>query len=302
MTRVSRRFGIPGSVPFVDVHVEQDNYLFLEPSRIRAAARARDPYAQRALATIGSFFDEVLVTVRADERRRGLALMDNLHEPNESRLGMTQVGVAGHGMGAQLAGDLWDKMSTNPACRDAVIVQHIEDLAPFVDGIGPDLISDLLTRITFDVLADFTDEMMTRYPQLISGSTLATERTWDITTPCWVRQPVRLPVADGRRLLLIPTNWVWDRQLFTAPSFYQIQSLGRIQDLLTRPAQRVGGQPIAPRKRDLRPVYPEIRPTNIDQAVAAAGDGISLTVRHAVHVKERLVQHDLTADEINSLI
>lgn len=302
MTRVSQCFAIPGSVPFVDVHVEQDNYLFLEPSRIRAAARGGDPYARRALTTIGSFFDEVLVTVRAGQRRGGLTLMDNLHEPNESRLGMTQVGVAGHGMGAQLAGDLWDEMRTNPACRNAVIVRHIEDLAPFVDGIGPDLISDLLTRITFGVLADFTADMVNLYPNLASGSTVATEQVWDIPTLHWVRQPVRLPVADGRRLLLIPTNWVWDRQLFTAPSFYQVQSLGRIQDLLTRPARRVGAQPIAPRKRDLRPVYPEIRPTNIHQAVAAAGDGISLTAQHAVHVKERLAQRELTGDQINSLI
>jgi hypothetical protein len=43
MTRVTRHFAIPGSVPFVNVHVEQDNYLFLEPSRIRATAAGGNP-------------------------------------------------------------------------------------------------------------------------------------------------------------------------------------------------------------------------------------------------------------------
>lgn len=215
---------------------------------------------------------------------------------------MTQDGVAGHGMGAQLAGDLWEEMRTNPACRSAAVVQHIEDLAPFIDRIGPDLISDLLTRITFGVLADFTADMMTRYPQLTSGSTIATEQVWDITTARWANERLPLPVANGQRLLLIPANWVWERQLFTARSFYQVQSLSRIQDLLTQPARRIGERALAPRKIDLRPNYPEIRPTNINQAVAAAEDGVSLTARHAVHVQERLAQRSLTADEINRLI
>jgi hypothetical protein len=215
---------------------------------------------------------------------------------------MTQVGVAGRGMGAQLAADLWDEMQANPACQRAAVVQRIEDLAPFVDRIGPDLISDLATRIAFGVLAEFTADMMRRYPQLAAGSTTADERVWDIPMTRWRKRAVTLPVADGRRLLLIPTSQVWMRQVITAPSFYQVQALGRIQDMLTRPPRRVGGLPIVPRKMDLRPAHPRIRPTNIEQAVAAADEGVSLTARHAVRLRHRLTSQQLTPEQVNRLL
>ena len=302
MTRVSSKYGLARPVPFLDVHVERDNLLFIEPSRVRVAARSGDPYAAAAVRTVTSYFDEVLDTVRNNDRVRGLALLENLHEPNETRLGMTRNGVAGHGVGAELARQLWVAMRRNPACRSAIIVRRIEDLAPFVDGVGPDLISDLMTRIVFGVLADFTADMINLYPQLGRGTSLADDLVWDITARSWVGRRVELPVAAGQRLLLVPTNWAWPRQLLTASSFYQVQALGRIQDKLTVVPRHRGARPIAPRKLDLRIDHPNIRPTNIEQALDAAQAGISLTDKHAVHVQRRIKHEILTPEQVNALI
>jgi len=300
--KVSQYYQLPTPVPFVDVRLEQDNRLFIEPSAIRAAARAGSRYAVEADQTLTSFFDQVLTSVRSTDIGRGLDLLTNLHEPNETRLGMTRIGVAGHGMGVGLARDLWKAMHANPACRDAILVGRLEDLAPYVDGVGPDLVSDLSTRVAFGVLADFTTEMIATFPALGRSVSTETERVWDIPSTSWISRSVSLPVVDGKRLLLVPTNWVWPRQLINAPSFYQVQALGRIQERLTQPPRFRGGRPTAPTKKMLRRDHPEVRPTNISQAIAAAGTGVSLTARHTEHVQSRFEDLQLQPNEVNALI
>lgn len=104
---MTQHYGIHGHVPFVDVHVDCDNRLFLDPSAIRN--NVSDPLAQRAQRSLLTFFGEVLRCQRSSlpsERTKGLALLRRLHEPNETRLGMSAVGVAGHGFGDGLGADL----------------------------------------------------------------------------------------------------------------------------------------------------------------------------------------------------
>lgn len=302
MARVTQHYQISKPVPFVDVRVEQDNRLFLEPSAIRAAAAAGDPYAISADRNLTSFFDHVLDSARCNDLGRRSDLLQHLHEPNETRLGMTRVGVAGHGLGNELTAELWSSIRDNPACQEAVLVRRLEDLAPYVAGVGPDLISDLSTRITFGILAEFTASMIAVYPQLGIDVSRQREYTWDSAQGMWVSIDITLPVAAGKRLLLVPTNWVWPRQLITAPSFYQVQALGRIQDALTTPAPTPGQRPMAPTKESLRQAHPDVRRTNIDQALDAVDDGINLTARHTEHVQNRFEEIKMSPDEINRLI
>ena len=302
MTRVSSHFNLLRPVPFVDVHVERDNRLFVEPSAIRFAAAAGDSYAQAAELRFTTFFDEVLGSARRYDRPRGLDLLGRLHEPNETRLGMTRVGVNGHGVGSGLADNLWQEIRDNPACSRAVLVRRIEDMAPYIQRIGPDLISDLCTRIAFDVLLDFTASMMIQYPDLGRRTSVCPEDVWDSDGLRWATRRERLPTVDGKRLLLVPTNWVWPHQLLNAPSFYQVQALGRLQRLRTQPPRTRGGRPVAPTKYSLRYQYPGVRPTNVRQAVAAIDEGINLTDRHASRVQRRLAGKQKTAEQVNALI
>lgn len=302
MTRVSTQFNLPRPVPFVDVHLERDNRLFIEPSAIRFAAAAGDPYALAAEFRLTTFFGEVLDSARRNNRRRGLALLGHLHEPNETRLGMTRVGVNGHGVGSGLADNLWQEIRDNPACSQAVLVRRIEDMAPYIQRIGPDLISDLCTRIAFDVLLDFTASMTTQYPDLGRRTSVRREDVWDPAGLQWTTRQGRLPTVHDKRLLLVPTNWVWPNQLLNAPSFYQVQALGRLQRLRTQPPQTRGGRPMAPTKYSLRDQYPGVRSTNIRQAVAAIEEGINLTDRHANRVQRRLVEKQKSAEQINASI
>jgi hypothetical protein len=285
------------------VWLEQDNRLFIEPSAIRAAAGGGDPLAVAADLQLTAFFDEVLLSVRSNNHRRGMELLMQLHEPNETRLGMTESGVAGKGMSRVMADRLWQELRRNPACQRAILVRRLEDLAPYVDRIGPDRVSDMCTRIVFNVLIDFTTTMMSTYPSLAHLTNKEEAMVWDASKGCWLPRQATLPVAADKRLLLVPTSFVWPLQLINAPGFHQVQALGRIQLAQTQPPRVRGGKPIAPSKDILRRQHRAVRPTNITQAVAAIEhDGINLTQRHTRHVQNRLQLIRLDSAGINALL
>ena len=73
MPRVSEHFQLSTPVPFVDVRVEQDNRLFVEPSAIRAAAAAGDTYAVAAQHNLTSFAGQLLGTVHSGDEAAGTA-------------------------------------------------------------------------------------------------------------------------------------------------------------------------------------------------------------------------------------
>lgn len=135
--RVTDLYGIAGPVPFVDLYVDRDNLLFLAPSAIR---NATDPLGLHADGQLVDYFNEVLrcrVSPHPADHTKGRGLLQQLHEPNETRLGMSARGVAGHGFGDELGDRLWDELAHNPACRAAALTR-LEDLRPFVDGVDPE--------------------------------------------------------------------------------------------------------------------------------------------------------------------
>ena len=76
--RVSTKYGLSTPVPFVDVHVERDNRLFLDPSAIR---NGRDSRSRHAHALIVDFFTEVLRlrrSTKGSDHRQGQALLNSI--------------------------------------------------------------------------------------------------------------------------------------------------------------------------------------------------------------------------------
>jgi len=262
--RVTDLYGIAGPVPFLDVHVDRDNLLFLDPSAIR---NATDPLGRRAHDQLRSFVDEVLrcrVSPHQADRDKGLALMQQLHEPNQTRLGMSEQRVAGHGFGDELGGRLWDELRDNRA-RQAAALTRLEDLRLFVDGVGNDLVSDLTTRVVFDVLADFSQQMMIRYPSLTRGQRIGVFQVWDRSTTAWASTAVTLPYVTPHQLLLVPKGWVFWRTLMDPYAFYNRYGTETVQRERTKYSSR--GRKLAPSKAALKGEFPHVRGLNIQQAV-----------------------------------
>lgn len=214
---------------FLNVHVDRDNLLYLDPFAIRQEAK-RHPseHGQAAVACIKSFFDTVAacaISMRAGDQQRGEKLLQTFNEPSETRLGMSKEGYKGKGAASQKGTEIWNSLRTDAQGLLNVGIFHmLEELPVFVDGVGADVTSDLTTRIIFEPLALFTQKMLTEYPQLVSGDheTETIRRSvWDSQTKAWVDKEFILPVADNHPLLLVPRNWARASIVLDYGGFYQ---------------------------------------------------------------------------------
>lgn len=233
---ITTHYGIAGSVPFHNINVSCDNRLYLDPHAIWLTAGPQ-PFAHDAVTALDSFFTRIsldAMSASPAERRRGLNLLQHFEEPWETRLGMAETGFRGHGGADDIGQRFWDAMTTDLVALLRVgVLKHLEELPLFVKGVDRDITSDVTTRIVFAALANFTAQMIERYPEFTSGgnTTVTVERqVWDVVNEQWERKTVVLPVADGKPLLLIPAGWARATLLMSARRFYDTKVLSFAQD------------------------------------------------------------------------
>lgn len=235
MVRITADFGITGPIDFVDVHVDRDNLLFIDPSAIRVAARNGDVYGKSADASLTAFFNEVLRQLRspvAADHLKGEANLQNFGEISATRLGLSRKGTDGHGAAEKLGTRMWEELLKNPLCQLAVAtLKFVEDIPLFVEGIDRDITSDLTARIILETLESFTADMVIKHPELKARRPMGTLRVkyWDHAHGKWDHKTMTLPVADGKPLLLVPRSFVNYKIQMTYGQYYQVPLLDYIQ-------------------------------------------------------------------------
>lgn len=291
---ITKHYGITPPVTFLDVEVDRDNRLFVDPSRIRVA-QATDPYARQAYALLTSFFDEVIRCINSTlsaDRHKGEAILQEFNEPNETRLGMSSYGVRGHGGSDGIGSQIWQELLHNQLCRvDVAVLKHVEDMPIFVEGVDADITSDLTTRIALPALTAFTTAMLAQHPEFTAGNhgmITETYPVWNPATLQWDTQDFTLPVAAGKPLILVPKHWAGPRLLMNYGQFYQIPLLSRLQD------ERATYDPrrkriVKPYKKSLsqQPPFRRSRQTCITQTARAFNEGVDLVERYRAQADER---------------
>lgn len=265
MRTVKQYYGITGDVPFLDVAVDIDNRMFVDPFKIRMGL-GPPSFARAANSCTSSFFDEItgaVVSSTAAKRARGLDLLQHFEEPRETRLGMSKTGFDGHGGADGVGQDIWDTLDGDAAVLVRVGVLHqIEDIPMFVPGIDKDITSDLTTRIIFGPLVDFTNDCVVKFPQLAGGTGIQsfTRQVWDPVSLAWASRSVNLPTVDGRALVLVPKEWTTRHLLLNATRLYKTELLSHVQleravrtpkgKLLKTPKDRLEQDPLLHRGYD----------------------------------------------------
>jgi hypothetical protein len=228
LTFLTEAFDLPNTVPFVDVDVNNDNVIFLDPSAIR---NSTGTYAVRAQARLVQFFDELIRRRQSPnfaDRRDGLSVFQRMREPGETRLGYSAAGTDGKGFGPGLGKLLWDALG-QPICQEHAL-SRIEHLPLFLPGIDRDLISDMVTRIVMDILVDYTQDMMRQYPVLAAETVTRKVMVWDDQTMDWSSVEYDLPFIGGKQLVLIPREWVTPRLLMHPNPYYNRYTTSALQE------------------------------------------------------------------------
>lgn len=207
----SKAFGLNQSqsqLDFVDVDAEQDIPLFFDPY---VFATDPDPFCSACHAEIDSFFQQVLMSVRAGDRARGLELLREFQEPNEICFGLSEGAPSGRGIGAFQSERIYTEIENSQAARTGLL-SDLAECELFVDGIGPDKISDITANIIRGRLVKYTQDQCRLHG--INMREVALGPTWDGGASRWIRQMAELPVIGEKAIILVPKKVVrWKNQL-----------------------------------------------------------------------------------------
>lgn len=289
MATITDHFGISGPVPFVDAELDRDNEIFVDPHRIRISS-AQPTFAASARESLDSFLLVIRAAVLSTNparRAAGERLLTMFSEPRETRFGFARNSSNGHGGAEDIGIRLWAALHDVEALLRVAALKHLEELPLFVKGIDRDLTSDITTRIVFGALADFTGEMMRQFPELATAKEppiTVSRQLWEPARCDWVTRDVQLPAADGKPILLVPSDWVGRYLLMSSGRYHGTTVLTFVQG--ERAIITSGGKVSYPRKRDLRQ-HPNLRPgrqTNVEVTLRALQIGIDLLVEFRAFV------------------
>ncbi|MEO7260202.1 MAG: hypothetical protein ABI047_02915 [Jatrophihabitantaceae bacterium] len=214
--RVSQVFGLTGSqgtFEFIDVDVEKDTQLFIDPAVL---ANLHSSWADSCTAAVQSFFQEVLDRIIAGDAKGAKQLMSYLGEENATHLGFSSIS-RGSGVGDGLAERFYDELSTSTAVATG-LVKDLEDTALLIEGVREDRISDVTTNIIRRQLIEFTQDTA-RYHGIPMQAGVAVGPYWDTASKQWKPETFELPVTAHGPLILVPKAIV-RRSLFFNPGQY----------------------------------------------------------------------------------
>jgi len=274
MAKVSEHYGIAAkqaSLEFVDVDISDDTPLFIDPTALRLIGT---PLTRECTHLVQTFFTHILELTRDGNPQKAQRLLGSLGEVNETRLGYSDGRARGSGLGPTLGMLLWNALSTSRAARTGVLAD-LEEATMFIDNIGPDRVSDLITNIIRGPLIRFTQAMAGKYRLPLIDNIITFE--WDPRTLRWNEITCSLPVADGRPLLLVPRMFVQrSRATFDADQYYRSAVIPYIQDQhLARNSSLVRllkhGERRKPYKKTLMAIHTDKKATNVEITQIAPG-------------------------------
>jgi hypothetical protein len=210
---------------FVDVQIDRDARLFIDPSALRSW---HDAWAAGCVALIQNFFETVIGEIRAGNESRAVNLMAALHEPNETRLGLSRGRPRGRAMGRRLARRLGRTLAESRAARTGLL-EHLEDAALMVRNIRYDRISDIATNLIREPLIEFTRETCDFYT--IKTEEVDSGARWNPRERRWESGVyVKLPRPRGRKLLLVPKVIVRQKPEINADDYYRDYIIEYLED------------------------------------------------------------------------
>jgi len=200
--RFSEIFGLSLEHPqldFVDITPAGDTPLFIDPFAI---SLKEDQWSFACHQHITHFFQTALDYIRADKESEARALLNGMSEPNETCLGVSDGTPAGRGVSGKQALDLYANIARSQAAKTGLL-EELAECDLFVEGIGPDKISDITTNIIRRLLIEYTQAQCNLHGIELKGI-YPTGRFWDIEDRCWRSDYAAMPVVNGQRLILVP--------------------------------------------------------------------------------------------------
>lgn len=196
-------------IDFVDVHVDADTRLYIDPERI---ALSHHPFAAAANEAIDDFFNELCRAAAAHDRVAVYQLLSCGREPNETHLGMSTSRSRGKGTTPEIVMPIVADM-ISMGLFDAGLITQLGDLQLWTPNFHHDRLSDLVTNIIRSVLVDYTYGQYDAWHLPLPEVQYRNAPTWDVHAHRWVNRDFPHFLAGRFHTLLVPKAFVGQHML-----------------------------------------------------------------------------------------
>jgi hypothetical protein len=206
MTRISTHFKLKKSqrqLDFVDVCLETDNMLFIDPKLIEQSTNTGLAQMKNTLQIFSKYLFDY---VRRRQRGKASELFKGISEPNETRLGYSNGKPQGNSMHGQLSEELLDSIFTLGATLSSAASLGLGNIEIFIKGVSCDRISDTVTKIIKADLIDFTQAQCAIHS--IPMVLVPQKDVYDGSKNKWEKGGFELPVFDGKPIIFVPKSIV----------------------------------------------------------------------------------------------
>lgn len=209
---------------FVNIRVDRDNELFIDPTRISAEG---GKWFQNCNNIIQDFFNTIFNLYNKGQTDQARDFFQSSGESNELFLGYTKGFPRGHGNSIESLSKVFDYVLDQGLLDDA-IVRSLEDIYLFVPDFGEDKFSDLVASLIKAELVSYTQEQCRIHN--IDLSTSLQFYYWDIKNHNWGFIERELPGYDGHPILLVPKQILVSKYLYSPNRYWtQVVSVWRQQ-------------------------------------------------------------------------
>lgn len=189
-------------IPFVDVPIDTDVKLTINPALIKAG---KDLFSRVCMEAVNSFFDEVFSCCHHRDYEELSRLLSHSGEPNETHLGSSTFRSQGRGASVDILLTVFTGM-INQGIFDNKVVENPCDIYVLAPNFDKDRMSDLLTNILREPLERFTAEECIKWG--IPLYEMPGSWSWDAIERKWKKGQWSLPVVDGIPVMLVPKWFV----------------------------------------------------------------------------------------------
>lgn len=188
------------NVEFVDIPVDNEDLLaFIDPFLIEK--NKSDSLIRTISNRLRDFLAELNNTyIITNDFKNGIPFLDHLHEPNEYHLGYSSTNK-GKAVSNSKAEDIFYALRNNRFARQGFsVTNEAHNVLLLVDGIGQDIMSDIIANVCRDIFSDFTKTICSKYG--VTTQTIDIE-FYDSIKKEWQIKKADLPFFNSH-LILIP--------------------------------------------------------------------------------------------------
>lgn len=189
-------------IDFVDIPINQQDLLaFICPFLIENYKS--DKIVKKISKRLKAFLTELNATyVVKNDFSNGIVFLDHLHEPNEYHLGYSSKNK-GKAVSSSKAATIFVALRNNRFARQGItITNEAHNVLLLVEGIGQDIMSDIIANVCRDIFADFTLSICKTF----SIKTTEVEiEFYSESSKKWERKKANLPFSRSK-IILIPNK------------------------------------------------------------------------------------------------